>query len=136
MGDETPRAGARARLTGAEPQLFVADIAASCDFFTRKLGFAVAFLYGTPPFYGQVVRDAARLNLRHVDEPVFPGDIRTREDLLSAAITVDDVKQLYREYQASGAPFHQALRKEEWGAWTFVVKDPDGNLVLFAGAEA
>jgi hypothetical protein len=25
------------------------------------------------------------------------------------------------------------LRKEPWGAETFIVKDPDGNLLLFAG---
>jgi len=25
------------------------------------------------------------------------------------------------------------LRKERWGAETFIVKDPDGNLLLFAG---
>jgi catechol 2,3-dioxygenase-like lactoylglutathione lyase family enzyme len=30
----------------AEPQLFVADIQASCDFLTHKLGFAVVFVYG------------------------------------------------------------------------------------------
>jgi hypothetical protein len=28
---------------GIEAQLFVADIRASCDFFVRKLGFAIAF---------------------------------------------------------------------------------------------
>jgi len=49
-------------LLAAEPQLFVTDIAASCEFYTRKLGFSVAFSYGKPPFYGQVFRDGARLN--------------------------------------------------------------------------
>jgi hypothetical protein len=28
--------------------------------------------------------------------------------------------------------FHQTLKKELWGARTFVVLDPDGNLILFA----
>jgi catechol-2,3-dioxygenase len=32
-------------------QLFVADIQASCDFFTQKLGFSIVFTYGEPPFY-------------------------------------------------------------------------------------
>jgi catechol 2,3-dioxygenase-like lactoylglutathione lyase family enzyme len=36
----------------AEPQLFVANISASCDFYTKKLGFAVAFTYGESAFYG------------------------------------------------------------------------------------
>lgn len=56
-------------LVAAEPQLYVRDIAASSAFYSRMLGFSVAFVYGDPPFYGQVVRDGARLNLRQVDHP-------------------------------------------------------------------
>src|SRR5438105_300745 len=52
-------------------QLFVSDIQASCDFFTQKLGFSTVFVYGEPPFYAQVRRDAGRLNLRCVDAPVM-----------------------------------------------------------------
>ena len=29
--------------------------------------------------------------------------------------------------------FFQTLKTEPWGARTFIVRDPDGNLVLFAG---
>lgn len=123
-------------LNAIEAQLFVANIQVSCDFYTNQLGFTVAFVYGDPPFYGQVVRDNARINLRLVCEPVFAGDIRQREHLLSASITVataNEVKQLFLSYQAAGVPFHQAFKKEPWGARTFVVSDPDENLILFAG---
>jgi uncharacterized glyoxalase superfamily protein PhnB len=126
----------RTILNSIEAQLFVASIKTSCDFYTNKLGFAVNFVYGDPPFYGQVLRDNARLNLRLVCEPVFAGDIREREHLLSATITVataDEIKQLFLSYQAAGVRFHQTLKKEPWGARTFVVIDPDGNLILFAG---
>lgn len=122
-------------LTSTAAQLFVADIKASCDFYTHKLGFAVDFVYGDPPYYGQVSRDQARLALRMVCEPVFL-DIREREHLLSASFTVataDEIKQLFLSYQATGVPFHQTLKKEPWGARTFIVMDPDGNLILFAG---
>jgi len=122
-------------LSSTEAQLFVADIKTSCDFYTDKLGFTVAFVYGDPPYYGQVSRDHARLNLRMVCEPVFT-DIREREHLLSASLTVataDEIKQLFLSYHAAGVPFHQTLKKEPWGARTFVVVDPDGNLILFAG---
>jgi catechol 2,3-dioxygenase-like lactoylglutathione lyase family enzyme len=126
----------RSILRSTEAQLFVADIQASCAFYTDKLGFAVAFVYGDPPFYGQVTRDHARLNLRAIDEPVFAGDIREREQLLSATLTVAtraEIEQLFLSYQSVGVPFQQSLQKESWGARTFVVRDPDGNLVLFAG---
>jgi catechol 2,3-dioxygenase-like lactoylglutathione lyase family enzyme len=122
-------------LSSTEAQLFVADIKTSCDFYTDKLGFTVAFVYGDPPYYGQVSRDHARLNLRMVCEPVFT-DVREREHLLSASLTVataDEIKQLFLSYQAAGVGFHQTLKKEPWGARTFIVMDPDGNLILFAG---
>jgi catechol 2,3-dioxygenase-like lactoylglutathione lyase family enzyme len=120
-------------LLAAEPQLFVADMAVSCGFYTRKLGFSVAFTVGEPPFYGQVVRDGARLNLRCLAAPVMDGQLRDSEDLLSASITLDDVEALFLEFHAAGVEFHRALKTEQWGARTFIVRDPDGNLILFAG---
>ena len=123
-------------LNSIEAQLFVADIRASCDFYTGKLGFAVTYVYGDPPFFGQVTRDQAKLNLRVVGEPVFAGDIREREHLLSATVTVAtaaEIKQLYSSYQSAGVRFAQTLKKQPWGARNFVIIDPDGNLILFAG---
>jgi catechol 2,3-dioxygenase-like lactoylglutathione lyase family enzyme len=117
----------------AEPQLYVADIAAACEFYSHVLGFSVAFIYGEPPFYAQVVRDGARLNLRHVDEPAIDAARREAEQLLAATITLEDAKPAFLEYQKAGATFAQSLRTEPWGARTFVVRDPDGNLLLFAG---
>src|SRR5437868_2873269 len=38
MTDQADRTSSRPVLTAAEPQLFVSDIQASCDFFTQKLG--------------------------------------------------------------------------------------------------
>jgi uncharacterized glyoxalase superfamily protein PhnB len=139
MIDEPKQTTPRPVLNSIEAQLFVANINSSCDFYTNKLGFAVEFVYGDPPYYGQVIRDNARLNLRLVCEPVFAGDVRKREHLLSASITVataNEIKQLFLSYQAAGVSFHQALKKEPWGARTFIVSDPDENLILFAGPEA
>jgi catechol 2,3-dioxygenase-like lactoylglutathione lyase family enzyme len=124
-------------LIAAVPQLFVSDIAAACAFFTGTLGFAVEFVYGEPPFYGQVKRDGAQIALRHADRAVrdkITEAMTADTDMLAASIAVDDVAALYAEFQSAGAAFHQALRLEPWGARTFIVKDPDGNLLLFAGS--
>ncbi|CAN7397382.1 VOC family protein [Rhizobium leguminosarum] len=136
MTDPKKQPAPQAILSSLSAQLFVTDIKASCDFFTGKLGFRVDFVYGDPPFYGQVIRDNAQLALRLVCAPVFVGDIRQREHLLSASITVDtskEIKRLFLDFQAAGVSFHQPLRKEPWGARNFIVLDPDGNLILFAG---
>jgi catechol 2,3-dioxygenase-like lactoylglutathione lyase family enzyme len=117
-----------------EPQIFVTDMPRAIGFFVDKLGFGVGFTYGEPPFYAQVVRDAARLNLRHVDRPVI--DRSAEPDLLSASITVSDVGGLFVEFQDRGAPFRETLTRKPWheaGQGSFIIEGPDGNLLLFAG---
>ena len=126
----------KAAIVCAEPQLFVTDVKKSCEFFREKLGFSLVFSYGVPPFYAQVRRDAARLNLRCVEGPIFNSAVRDREELLSASMTVataDEIKLLFLEFQSAGVTFRQTLKKQPWGARNFIVKDPDGNLLLFAG---
>jgi catechol 2,3-dioxygenase-like lactoylglutathione lyase family enzyme len=119
----------------AEPQLFVSDIEAACRFYVKKLGFGIAFSYGEPAFYAQVFRDGARLNLREVAGPVFDSGFLAKEQgVLAATLTLDDAKPLFLEFQGAGAPFRQTLKTEPWGTRTFIVEDPDGNLICFAGA--
>ncbi len=118
----------------AEPQLFVADMARSLAFYCEKLGFELELSYGDPLFYAQVARGGAALNLRLVAGPVFDASFRAREaDPLAATITLDEVDALFAAYRAADVHFHQQLRSERWGARTFIVGDPDGNLILFAG---
>ncbi len=126
----------KATITGAEPQLFVTDIKRSCEFFCEKLGFTLVLSYGKPPYYAQVGRDAAHLNLKSVEQTITESTVRNREELLSASMTVatpDEIKLLFLEFQSAGVAFHQTLKKQPWGARNFIVKDPDGNLLLFAG---
>jgi catechol 2,3-dioxygenase-like lactoylglutathione lyase family enzyme len=130
----TPSYPSQPILLNVEPSLFVTDFQRALDFFTGKLGFKVAFTYGDPAFYGQVVRDAAPLNLRHVDRPVL--DRSGGPDLLSVSIWVSNAKQLFMEFQGRDIPFHQTLRREPWhgqGQGGFIVSDPDGNLISFGG---
>jgi uncharacterized glyoxalase superfamily protein PhnB len=71
-----------------------------------------------------------------MDRQVIDPELRDREQLLSADMgldTAEEIEQLYLEFRTAGADFFQPLRKEPWGAQTFIVRDPDGNLLLFAG---
>ena len=127
---------AKATIVGAEPQLFVANIKRSCEFFCNQLGFSLVFSYGEPAYYAQMGRDGARLNLRYVERPAIESTVRAREELLSVSMTVAtaaEIKLLFLEFQSAGVTFHQRLKKHPWGAKTFIVTDPDGNLLLFAG---
>jgi catechol 2,3-dioxygenase-like lactoylglutathione lyase family enzyme len=132
----TTGAPAAPRLKLVEATLFVSDFDASRRYFEDVLGFSKVFIYGEPPFFGQVARDGVPLNLRYVCEPVFAGDIREREDLLAATVGVSGVKALYEEFKAKGATFHQGIKRHPWGAIDFIVRDPDGNLISFGWGSA
>ena len=132
MSDSQPQTTAKIAFTRAEAQLLVTDLARSLSFFTEKLGFETRFSYGDPPFYAQVARGGAYLNLRCVDEPLVEPSLLRREGYLAASVCVDSIKELFLEYQTNGVDFEQALRTEPWGARTFIIADPDGNLILFA----
>ena len=132
MTDDASPQGSHPVLTAAFAQLFVADIRAACAFYERVLGFATVFVHGDPPFYGQVARNGVRLNLRHVDTPVFDDGRRQRESLLSVYVEVDDVDAIYAQFQRAGAQFQQPLTIQPWNRREFVVRDADGNLLCFA----
>lgn len=121
-------------LLAIEPQLFVTDLPRALAFYVDRLGFAQAFVYGDPPFYAQVGRDGAAIDLRHVDRPVI--DRSVEPGLLSLTITADNARRLFEEFRARGAPFRQPLTREAWHAereGLFIVEDPGGNLLAFAG---
>jgi catechol 2,3-dioxygenase-like lactoylglutathione lyase family enzyme len=123
---------AQPELLGVHPQIFVTDMERAVDFYRDRLGFSVGYLYGMPPYYGLVVRDAARLNLRHVDQLPLDTGLRDREDLLAATIVVRNAKALFVSFKEAGIQFRQTYREQPWGAHDFIVADPDGNLIHFA----
>lgn len=124
------------RLQGASAQVFVTDFPRAMNFYRALLGFEIVFTYGEPPFYGELRRDDACLNLRHVDTSPFLADVREREQLLSAYVATTNAKDLFLEFQAAGVDFQERLQVKPWGANEFVVRDPDGNLILFGTPSA
>ncbi len=113
------------------PILFVRNVSASAAFFREKLGFAVDFLYGEPPFYGSVSRGDACLHLRFVHRPNF-AELAVREvSLILATVEVSDVRGLFEEFEQRGVEFAQAPTRQPWGGTDFHVRDPDGNVISF-----
>ncbi len=119
------------KLTSIVPILFVTDVQSGAAYFRDKLGFAIDFLYGEPPFYGAVSRDGVCIHLRCVHQPNF-AELAAREcSLILATIEVGDVHALYREFAAQGAQFSQEPTSKPWGGTDFHVRDPDGNVISF-----
>lgn len=127
---EPPRMSA-VTLKSITPILFVRDVPASAAFFQEKLGFAIDFLHGAPPFYGSVSRGGACLHLRFVGRPNF-AELAAREiSLILATIEVSDVQTLFAEFSERGIECPQAPTRQPWGGTDFQVRDPDGNVISF-----
>ncbi len=136
MTTALPQTEAKPILVVAFPCVFVSDIKASCAFFTEKLGFTVAFTYGDPPYFAEVVRDGARLNLRRVGAAPIDPRLRDEEELLAASFGVEtdaEIKALFLEFHSAGVEFYERLAKQPWGVRAFIARDLDGNLLAFAG---
>ena len=127
------RAPAALKLTKAMPVLYVSDVQAAADFYRDKLGFTIDFLHGQPAFYASVSRDEACIHLRFVHQPMYVAGLREKEQVIAAFLSVANVKGLFAEYQTRKVPFVHRLKKEPWGQSSFIVSDPDGNALSFAG---
>ena len=125
-----------ARVVAAYPQLFTGDMERAARFYREELGFDVRFLFGEPPVYAQLSRDAVRLNMRLVSAPVLDREAAERSELLAAYLEADDVEALYREFAGKDVDFYLRLTTKPWGLKGFIVRDPDGNLLNFSETAA
>jgi uncharacterized glyoxalase superfamily protein PhnB len=118
-------------LKAVVPILFVRNVSASAEFFREKLGFAIDFLHGAPPFYASVSRGKICLHLRFVHQPNF-AELAAREvSLILATIEVSDVRGLFTELSERGVEFAQTPTGQPWGGTDFHIRDPDGNVISF-----
>ena len=56
--------------------------------------------------------------------------------LLSVAIATTDAEALFLEYVDAGVEFQERLQAKPWGAEEFVIRDPDGNLIVLGSPPA
>ena len=136
VGQPPAAVEAAVHVTYALPFVYVRDLRAALAFYAERLGFQTEFAYGEPPFYAQVIRDGVRLALKHSDDGLIQAMQPFRaegDEFITASIALDRAQPVYLEYEAAGVRFRQPLRRESWGAWSFIVEDPDGNLLIFAG---
>ena len=96
------------------PQIFVTDMERAVRFYRDRLGFTVEYLYGEPPYYGLVVRDAAAINLRRVDRLPLDETLRDRESLLAATLIVRNLKALFVRFKDADLVVHQPYREQPW----------------------
>jgi uncharacterized glyoxalase superfamily protein PhnB len=116
-------------LTVAIPVIAVSDSARAVDYYRRVLGFTKIFEYPPDakmpePRYIGVQRDGVSLHLQSYKPQ--------RAGMTDAFVWVTDVDELFAEVSARGAIIHMPPTNQDWGTREVGIRDPDGNVLVFA----
>lgn len=120
-------------------ELFVDDLPAARDFYTRVLGFSAGAAHADG--YIPLHRGAAclALNARASLPPDHPIQAAPGERLgrgIELVLEVADVAAAYAQVQAAGWPLAATLARRPWGMTDFRVVDPAGYYVRVTEARA
>lgn len=121
---------------GLRFELFVADLDAFADFYTRVLGFEVAAdrRNETPP-YMYVRRGGVRIGAVVAWEPV-DRSARALPAGVEIVLETDDVTVERDRVVAMGWPLDADLEDRPWGLTDFRVLDPDGYYLRLTSQRA
>lgn len=112
--------------------LYVADVAASLDFYERAFGLTRQFLHESGD-YGELSTGQTRLAFSSRDLMQRLGKTPGKPDpaapVFEIAFETEDVRGALQRAISAGAELVQDPREEPWGQTTSYVTDPDGYLV-------
>ncbi|NCI45188.1 bleomycin resistance protein [Sediminibacterium soli] len=113
-------------LTAIHPKLPMRDKQLTKAFYIDTLGFSQL---GTAdyPEYLMVKKDAIEIHF------FLFAALDPKENYGQVYIRVNDIDQVYRQLQESGATVHPngGLQQKPWGQKEFSLLDPDNNLLTF-----
>ena len=113
----------------AFPIFTVRDLDEAIAFYTGKLGFALAWSWGTPP-----VRAGVRLGSVELQLVCDPGLPASGPSVVYCHMR--GVEEYHASCRARGAEIAVDLGERPWGARDFRVIDPSGNRLGFAEVSA
>lgn len=110
------------------PQLLVADISRSIEFYTKKLGFEIDFRY--EDFYAGIGKDGFSIHLKTGKPSIEERHNKRRNEDLDIVFSVTNIEVLYEELSNKSIEFAQPLREMDYGKEFYII-DPDGYIISF-----
>jgi uncharacterized glyoxalase superfamily protein PhnB len=117
----------------AAPCFLVADIGATTRWYEQQLGFTVyPFPKSEPYVFAILAHDQVEIMLQRLEGYEKP-DLYARRSggVWNAYIRVVGVKELF-ESLGDQVIIIESLRQQPYGDWEFVVKDPNGYVLVFS----
>jgi catechol 2,3-dioxygenase-like lactoylglutathione lyase family enzyme len=116
------------KIKGMSPQLLVADLHRSIDFYTKKLGFEIGFLH--EDFYAGITKDSFSIHLKSGSPYSEERATRRTNEDLDLTFSVAGIEELYEDLQSKSVEFTQSLRDMPYGRECYI-SDPDGYILAF-----
>jgi len=110
------------------PQLLVADIDRSIEFYRKQLGFEVGFRY--QDFYAGIVKDGFSVHLKSGHPSYQERENKRENGDLDIVFSVQNVEDLYKEYLGKAVEILQPLCDTPYGKEFYII-DPDGYILAF-----
>ena len=117
-----------AKIRNMSPQLLVADIDRSLEFYTKKLGFTIDFRY--EEFYSGISKEGFSIHLKLGETFIGERQKKRNSDDLDIVFSVGGIEDLYRELSSRSVDIIQPLREMDYGK-EFYIADPDGYMIAF-----
>src|SRR6478735_187759 len=97
------------RIKKMSPQLLVADIGRSIEFYKKKLGFDIDFRY--EDFYAGIIKDGCSVHLKLGNPSIEERKNKRNNEDIDIVFSVEGVKDLYEELSNKTIEFVQPLRE-------------------------
>lgn len=120
----------RAKLHGIAPQLVVADVVRTAEYYRDVLDFHIIGYVGTPPVYAMVERDGFQIHFGKADGDVVPHNADYRRGTTDLVIWVPAIDSFYAELRSKHADIVEGIVTRTYGSREFIVRDIDHHLIL------
>jgi predicted enzyme related to lactoylglutathione lyase len=110
------------------PQLLVADLKNSIEFYKKILNFELDFQY--EQFYAGISMGKSSIHLKSGSSSIKKRKNTNNKEDLDLVFSVDGIEALYQELSNKDIEFIQPLRSMPYGK-EFYIADPDGYIIGF-----
>lgn len=122
----------KAEFIQLSPQLVVADVVKTAEYYRDVLGFKILGYWHNPPVFAMVARGSAEIQLGLADDASRPqvSNCVQRKDGLDLYIRVSDAKALLEELTGK-VEIVEPLCKQVYGMIEFAIRDCNGFKIVF-----